>query len=159
MQDVKFLQKYNDVILENFSAVLKQNLLFQTQISFLEEDTKKISDYEELRKDVARLIEENTNYKNQIDNVTVNVERSRDLDNEKNRLQTALNNQYKETSVLLDKVKDLETLIAKKEKYVKQLENMLPNSKKKKLGIEVEETVTPKLDNVPLRVESAGGTF
>jgi hypothetical protein len=50
-------------------------------------------------------------------------------------------------------------LIAKKEKYVKQLENMLPNSKKKKLGIEVEETVTPKLDNVPLRVESAGGTF
>jgi 1,2-phenylacetyl-CoA epoxidase catalytic subunit len=159
MQDVKFLQKYNDVILENFSAVLKQNLLFQTQISFLEEDTKKISDYDELRKDVARLIEENTNYKNQIDNVTVNVERSKDLDNEKNRLQTALNNQYKETSVLLDKVKDLETLIAKKEKYVKQLENMLPNSKKKKLGIEVEETVTPKLDNVPLRVESAGGTF
>ena len=54
MQDVKFLQKYNDVILENFSAVLKQNLLFQTQISFLEEDTKKISDYEELRKDVTR---------------------------------------------------------------------------------------------------------
>ena len=159
MQDVKFLQKYNDVILENFSAVLKQNLLFQTQISFLEEDTKKIGDYDELRKDIARLIEENTNYKNQIDNVTVNVERSKDLDNEKNRLQTALNNQYKETSVLLDKVKDLETLIAKKEKYVKQLENMLPNSKKKKLGIEVEETVTPKLDNVPLRVESAGGTF
>ena len=159
MQDVKFLQKYNDVILENFSAVLKQNLLFQTQISFLEEDTKKISDYDELRKDVARLIEENTNYKNQIDNVTVNVERSKDLDKEKNRLHTALNNQYKETSVLLDKVKDLETLIAKKEKYVKQLENMLPNSKKKKLGIEVEETVTPKLDNVPLRVESAGGTF
>jgi len=159
MQDVKFLQKYNDVILENFSAVLKQNLLFQTQISFLEEDTKKIGDYDELRKDVTRLIEENTNYKNQIDNVTVNVERSKDLDNEKNRLQTALNNQYKETSVLLDKVKDLETLIAKKEKYVKQLENMLPNSKKKKLGIEVEETVTPKLDNVPLRVESAGGTF
>ena len=159
MQDVKFLQKYNDVILENFSAVLKQNLLFQTQISFLEEDTKKIGDYDELRKDIARLIEETTNYKNQIDNVTVNVERSKDLDNEKNRLQTALNNQYKETSVLLDKVKDLETLIAKKEKYVKQLENMLPNSKKKKLGIEVEETVTPKLDNVPLRVESAGGTF
>ena len=47
---------------------------------------------------------------------------------------------------------------------------MLPNSKKKKLGIEIPEEETPKVEvkkeetavisNVtPLKVESAGGTF
>jgi hypothetical protein len=54
-------------------------------------------------------------------------------------------------------------------KYNLQLEEMLPNSKKKKLGIEIIEEDTPKVEvkkeqtvfnNVtPLTFESAGGTF
>ena len=34
--DIRFIQKYNEVLQENFSSVLKQNLLFQTQIAVLE---------------------------------------------------------------------------------------------------------------------------
>jgi len=64
----------------------------------------------------------------------------------------------------------MEKEIDSHKKYNLQLEEMLPNSKKKKLGIEIPEEETPKIEakkeetavisNVtPLKVESAGGTF
>ena len=37
MSDANFINAYNEVVLENFTAVLKQNFMFQTQIKFLEE--------------------------------------------------------------------------------------------------------------------------
>ena len=55
--------------------------------------------------------------------------------------------------------------------YIKQLEDMLPNSKKKKLGIAIveeekpvveieKEKPTPEIENVNLlKFESSGGTF
>ena len=63
----------------------------------------------------------------------------------------------------------MEKEIDSHKKYTIQLEEMLPNSKKKKLGIEIPEEETPKVEvkkeqnvfnNVtPLTFESAGGTF
>jgi hypothetical protein len=34
--DVEFLNSYTEVVLENFDAVLKQNLMFQTQLKIVE---------------------------------------------------------------------------------------------------------------------------
>ena len=83
-----------------------------------------------------------------------------------------MNEQAKELERLSNKVTDVENDIADKNYYIKQLEDMLPNSKRKKLGLEpietpkeeVEEVKTTekapaKNDNVLLKVESAGGTF
>ncbi len=54
--DGKFLDVYNEVVLENFYAVLKQNFMFQTQLKFAEENTKKVG---ELEKKLATLASEN----------------------------------------------------------------------------------------------------
>jgi hypothetical protein len=37
MSDANFINAYNEVILENLNAIMKQNFMFQTQIKFLEE--------------------------------------------------------------------------------------------------------------------------
>ena len=179
MSDANFINAYNEVVLENFTAVLKQNFMFQTQIKFLEERVNTIPALEEkgnlydsvvrekleLQNKISSLTSENENKDNIIRNTT-------NSDVDKHRLQKALNEQAKELERLSNKVSDVENDIADKKYYIKQLEDMLPNSKRKKLGLEVIESikeevedvkstekVSVKEDNVILKVESAGGTF
>ena len=118
----------------------------------------------ELQNKILSLTSENENKDNIIRNTT-------NSDVDKHRLQKALNEQAKELEKLSNKVSDVENDIADKNYYIKQLEDMLPNSKRKKLGLEIEipkeeieevkstEKVSVKEDNVILKVESAGGTF
>jgi predicted RNase H-like nuclease (RuvC/YqgF family) len=166
--DIRFIQKYNEVLQENFSAVLKQNLLFQTQIAVLEEDVKVHKDYETIKSDVSRLIEENNSLRNELNHKNTIIQNSSNTDSERHRLQTALNKQSKELSGAIEKATKLEEDLSKQVEYIKQLEEMLPNSKKKKLGIDVIEHKVTTVDgseevqvlsNDVVKVESAGGNF
>lgn len=166
--DIRFIQKYNEVLQENFSAVLKQNLLFQTQIAVLEEDVKVHKDYESIKSDVSRLIEENNSLRNELNHKNTIIQNSSNTDSERHRLQTALNKQSKELSGAIEKSTKLEEDLSKQVEYIKQLEEMLPNSKKKKLGIDVIEHKVTTVDgseevqvlsNDVVKVESAGGNF
>ena len=195
--DGKFLSTYNEVILDNFDAVLKQNFIFQTQIKILEEQIKEKS---ELETKLASLSSENNNIielraeidglKAELDNKNLAIQNLNNTDSERHRLQTAVNNQMKEIEGLKSQVGSLQNgndsevqlvktqkdseikLLKDKEKeqlnYIAQLEEMLPNSKKKKLGIEIpeeqkpiiEEPKTPTKEEVNiLKFASSGGTF
>jgi peptidoglycan hydrolase CwlO-like protein len=195
--DGKFLSTYNEVILDNFDAVLKQNFMFQTQLKLLEEQIKEKS---ELETKLASLSSENNNIielraeidglKAELDNKNLAIQNLNNTDSERHRLQTAVNNQMKEIEGLKSQVGSLQNgndsevqlvktqkdseikLLKDKEKeqlnYIAQLEEMLPNSKKKKLGIEipeeqkpiVEESKTPAKEEVNiLKFASSGGTF
>ena len=179
MSDANFINAYNEVVLENFIAVLKQNFMFQTQIKFLEERVSTIPALEEKGNLYDSVVREKIELQNKISSLTSEVENKDNIirnttnsDADKHRLQTALNEQAKELEKLSNKVTDVENDIADKKYYIKQLEDMLPNSKRKKLGLEVIESikeeveevkltekVSVKEDNVILKVESAGGTF
>ena len=195
--DGKFLSTYNEVILDNFDAVLKQNFIFQTQIKILEEQIKEKS---ELETKLASLSSENNNIfelraeidglKAELDNKNLAIQNLNNTDSERHRLQTAVNNQMKEIEGLKSQVGSLQNgnnsevqlvksqkdseikLLKDKEKeqlnYIAQLEEMLPNSKKKKLGIEIpeeqkptiEESKTPAKEEINiLKFASNGGTF
>ena len=195
--DGKFLSTYNEVILDNFDAVLKQNFIFQTQIKILEEQIKEKS---ELETKLASLSSENNNtielraeidgLKAELDNKNLAIQNLNNTDSERHRLQTAVNNQMKEIEGLKSQVGSLQNgndsevqlvksqkdseikLLKDKEKeqlnYIAQLEEMLPNSKKKKLGIEIpeeqkptiEESKTPAKEEINiLKFASNGGTF
>jgi hypothetical protein len=195
--DGKFLSTYNEVILDNFDAVLKQNFIFQTQIKILEEQIKEKS---ELETKLASLSSENNNtielraeidgLKAELDNKNLAIQNLNNTDSERHRLQTAVNNQMKEIEGLKSQVGSLQNgndsevqlvktqkdseikLLKDKEKeqlnYIAQLEEMLPNSKKKKLGIEIpeeqkptiEESKTPAKEEINiLKFASSGGTF
>lgn len=173
--DGKFLDVYNEVVLENFYAVLKQNFMFQTQLKFAEENTKKVG---ELEKKLADLSSENldanilrdeiSSLKDTITQKDAIIQSSSNTDNERHRLQTAVNNQMKEIEGLKKTIDELQKKQKDQQEYVTQLEEMLPNSKKKKLGIEIPEepkpikeepkTLEKEEDNI-LKFASTGGTF
>ena len=195
--DAKFLNTYNEVILDNFNAVLKQNFLFQTQIKVLEEQVKEKSELETKlaslsseNNDISELRAEIDGLKTELDNKNLAIQNLNNTDSERHRLQTAVNNQMKEIEGLKSQVGSLQNgndsevqlvksqkdseikLLKDKEKeqlnYIAQLEEMLPNSKKKKLGIEIpeeqkptiEESKTPAKEEINiLKFASNGGTF
>ena len=195
--DGKFLSTYNEVILDNFDAVLKQNFIFQTQIKILEEQIKEKSELETKlaslsseKNDIVELRTEIDGLKAELDNKNLAIQNLNNTDSERHRLQTAVNNQMKEIEGLKSQVGSLQNgndsevqlvksqkdseikLLKDKEKeqlnYIAQLEEMLPNSKKKKLGIEIpeeqkptiEESKTPAKEEINiLKFASSGGTF
>ena len=191
--DAKFLNTYNEVILDNFNAVLKQNFLFQTQIKVLEEQVKEKSELETKlaslsseNNDISELRAESDGLKTELDNKNLAIQNLNNTDSERHRLQTAVNNQMKEIEGLKSQVGSLQNgkdsevqsvknqkdseirLLKDKEKeqlnYIAQLEEMLPNSKKKKLGIELpttekELTIPAKDEMNVLKFASNGGTF
>ena len=205
MSDANFINAYNEVILENLNAIMKQNFMFQTQIKFLEqrvneipEMEKKLADFEKIKSseleklqnstgdfekklsekqnDYNRLMDEKNNLvgqvlslKNEVEDKNRIIQNNVTSDNDRHRLQTAVNQQAGEIENLKNKIELMEKEVDSHKKYNLQLEEMLPNSKKKKLGIEIIEEDTPKVEvkkeqtvfnNVtPLTFESAGGTF
>ena len=173
--DGKFLDVYNEVILDNFNAVLKQNFMFQTQLKFAEEKAKEVG---ELEKKLAALTSENSDanilreeiktLKDTINQKEAIIQSSSNTDNERHRLQTAVNTQMKEIEGLKKTIDDLQQKQKDQQVYVTQLEEMLPNSKKKKLGIELPEEQKPikeepitlnKEDDNILKFASTGGSF
>ena len=216
MSDANFINAYNEVILENLNAIMKQNFMFQTQIKFLEqrvnelpEMEKKLADFEknksiefeqlqnsagnfekklsetsndfekklsDKQNDYNRLMDQKNSLagevlslKEEMDKKNLIIQNNVTSDNDKHRLQTAVNQQSGEIEKLKNRIESMEKEIDSHKKYNLQLEEMLPNSKKKKLGIEIPEEDTPKAEvkkeqtvsnNVtPLTFESAGGTF
>lgn len=187
--DTKFLSYFNEVAQDNFIAVVKQNLIFQAQIKLLDEEVKKIpglletiEGLEETKKEVQGLIEEVNDLKNQVQHRDTIIKNNSNSDADKHRIQTALNTQAQEIQILTNrlaeaerandkKVAKLKEEVVEQKEYIAQLEEMLPNSKKKKLGIAVEAPViteivkeekveeTPKIDDVKLKIQSSGGTF
>ena len=179
MSDANFINAYNEVILDNLTAIMKQNFMFQTQMKFLEERVSTIPALEEKGKLYDFVVNEKSELQNKISSLTSEnenkdniIKNSNNSDADKHRLQTALNEQAKELERLSNKVTNVEKDIADKNYYIKQLEDMLPNSKRKKLGLEIIESIKEEVEevkstekisvkenNVVLKVESAGGTF
>ena len=47
MSDVNFVNSYNEIVFDNFIAVLKQNLVFQTQLKLVEAKVAKLNELEQ----------------------------------------------------------------------------------------------------------------
>jgi uncharacterized protein YlxW (UPF0749 family) len=149
--------------------------MFQTQLKFAEEKAKEVG---ELEKKLAALTSENSDanilreeidaLKETISQKDAIIQSSSNTDNERHRLQTAVNTQMKEIEGLKKTIDDLQQKQKDQQVYVTQLEEMLPNSKKKKLGIELPEEQKPikeepitlnKEDDNILKFASTGGSF
>ena len=147
MSDANFINTYNEVILENLNAIMKQNFMFQTQIKFLEqrvneipEMEKKLADFEknksvefeqlqnsagnfekklsetsndfekklaDKQNDYNRLMDQKNSLagevlslKEEIDKKNLIIQNNVTNDNDKHRLQTAVNQQSGEIEKL-----------------------------------------------------------
>ena len=157
MDDIKFLQFYNEIAQDNFISIAKQNLLFQTQIRVLDEQVKRIpgllkniEELEEVKKEFTKVLEENNDLKNQVNNKNNIIEINSKTDVERHRLQTELNNEMarnKESRELIDLLTDT---VNKQKEYIKQMKKKLPKEKIKP-SVEKNEDV--------LLVNQNGGSF
>ena len=171
MNDIKFLEKYNESALDNFVAVVKQNILFQAQISYLSEQNAQmnelktqIADFEPVKEALVKLKDENINLTNELNNKITIIESANKSDAEKYRLQTSLNEQSREIERLSNGLVDSQDKINEQTEYIAKLEEMLPKSAKKKLGLTQEQVVEENsqegtIDNALTDPLSPGGSF
>ena len=157
MDDIKFLQFYNEIAQDNFVSIAKQNLLFQTQIRVLDEQVKripelleKIDGLEEVKKEFTKVLEENNDLKNQVNNKNNIIEINSKTDVERHRLQTELNNEMLKNKESRELINLLTTTVNKQKEYIKQMKKKLPKEKNKP-SVEKNENV--------LLVNQNGGTF
>jgi len=169
MADLKFLSFFNEVAQDNFVSVVKQNLVFQAQIRLLEDAVKvipelqkKIEDLEINKTEYRGLVEENTDLKNQLKNKNSIIENTNKSDIEKARIQSALNEKMREVSQFKKTIEDLQKELQENKEYTNKLQEMLPKTAKKKLGITVEETekeASNSDNDMKDEIISNGGTF
>jgi hypothetical protein len=67
--DGQFLSAYNEVILDNFTAVLKQNFMFQTQLKFVEDQKQKLVEAEEKIAKLQDIGKKNEALMNEVDDL------------------------------------------------------------------------------------------
>jgi chromosome segregation ATPase len=162
--DVKLQNAYVEVLLDNFMAVVKQNIMIQAQVKVYEdagselESTKKA--FEEVSRkniELEKKLTESTNLNNAlaVDNTNKQnqVNQTSTLQAEKDRLQGAVNDYMKnirgleaEKQSLVAKLDDIQRDVEKQNKYIEQLEEIAPVTKLKKI----------KASDVEI---NSGGTF
>ena len=105
--DVQFINSYNEVLFDNFVSVLKQNILFQTNIKILEE---KVKGYSNLEQNLNELNDIRNMYNTALDNIAKlqaqlnqkdqQLSSMHSNDAEKYRLQSAVNDLMRQNAEL-----------------------------------------------------------
>lgn len=162
-----FTNIYQEILLDNLVAIIKQNFAFQTQIKLSENVGQRNV---ELEKQVQQLQDET----NQLEIYKNKAEQNNSAHEEKSRIQVALNNELQKSSSYKQEIDKKNAEIIKLSGKIKVLMNeleilkgLVPASKLKKVPKPV-ETVTkeePKIQkfiepiNMKLSKFESGGTF
>ena len=154
--DVQFINSYNEVLFDNFVSVLKQNILFQTNIKILEEKLQKAL---ELQKDIDDLSNIRNEYNAALDNIgklqaqlnqkDQQLSSMHSNDAEKYRLQSAVNDLMRQNSELENQINELKN---KNSDFDSQL-----NKKITKKKTTANNSIVAVLEEQ--KVEPSGGTF
>ena len=140
--DVQFINSYNEVLFDNFVSVLKQNILFQTNIKILEEKLQKAL---ELQKDIDDL----SNIRNEHNAALDNIGKLQAQLNQKDQQLSSMHSNDAEKYRLQSAVNDLMRQNA-------ELEAKL-NKKITKKKTTANNSIVAVLEEQ--KVESSGGTF
>jgi predicted nucleic acid-binding Zn-ribbon protein len=168
--DVNLQNVYAEVLLDNFIAVIKQNIMFQAQIEVM---TKSLSEFDKVKKEKLEFEKKYSNLKEEFDrlNGEFNIAKttvsqtenlaisSNNLKADKDRLQSAVNDYMKQVKRLENQIFDIKKSQEEQDKYISKLESVIPATKLKKLKTvdltEFEQTEQTIVDDVTKN----GGTF
>jgi len=156
--DVNYVTAYQEVLLENLDAILKQNFQFQTRLKLYEKDSNKQAElqakFNELSANYQEAVNKLEEFKNSSQVYKVQAESSDAIVQEKNRIQSALNDAMREITVLNQSIQtkdkeisDLKDIIAKPKEEEKPKKVAV-----KKVEDKPEETKIESLDK--LKVDS-----
>jgi hypothetical protein len=133
---VEFSNAYQEILLENVYAIIKQNFIFQTQLKLAEESGKAKEQLQAKYDELAKMYEMAKGQVIEAAKFKVELEGTAPLHEEKSRLQSALNDSMKKYTALQKDLEAKDTEIASLKDYIEKLENIATPSKLKKLNPE-----------------------
>jgi predicted RNase H-like nuclease (RuvC/YqgF family) len=126
---VEFANAYQEILLDNLVAIIKQNFVFQTQLKLAENSGKATAEIQAKYNELIQAYEAVKDLKTKVD---VNASAHED----KSRLQGALNDSMKQNTALQKQLEEKNTEIASLNEYIEKLETIATPSKLKKLNPE-----------------------
>jgi predicted nuclease with TOPRIM domain len=126
---VEFSNAYQEILLDNLVAIIKQNFIFQTQLKLAEDSGKATAEIQAKYNELIQTYEAVKDLKTKVD---VNASAHED----KSRLQGALNDSMKQNTALQKQLEEKNTEIAGLNEYIEKLESIATPSKLKKLNPE-----------------------
>ena len=126
---VEFSNAYQEILLDNLVAIIKQNFVFQTQLKLAEDSGKATAEIQAKYNELIQAYEAVKDLKTKVD---VNASAHED----KSRLQSALNDSMKQNTALQQQLEEKNTEIAGLNEYIEKLESIATPSKLKKLNPE-----------------------
>ena len=152
---VEFSNAYQEILLDNLVAIIKQNFVFQTQLKIAEDNGKAKNEIQAKYDELIKAHEVLKDFKAKAD---VNAS----AHEEKSRVQGALNDSMKKNAALQKNLEAKDTEIAILKDYIEKLENIATPSKLKKINPEkfaVEESIEqPASDLFAIKVND-GSSF
>jgi predicted RNase H-like nuclease (RuvC/YqgF family) len=151
---VEFSNTYQEILLDNFNSVIKQNLMFQTQLKMAEETQKnnksdeKISllngEYNVLKSDYESALKK-------ISDLEVRANVGQSLHDEKTRIQAALNDELKKAASLNTKILEQTKIIDEQSKTIEDITKQLEKS-----NTEIEElkSTLEKKESMPIEIQT-----
>jgi len=158
---VEFSNAYQEILLDNFNSVIKQNLMFQTQLKISEEAQKnnksdeKINllngEYDVLKSDYDIALKK-------ISDLEVRANVGQSLHDEKTRIQAALNDELRKSSILNEKIleqsKTIEEQTLKINEQSKTIENTIKELEKSNVEIEDLKSTLEKKESMPTEIQT-----
>jgi hypothetical protein len=139
---VEFSNAYQEVLLENLDAILKQNFMFQARLKLFEKEANIKTELQAKLNDVTAKYQQALNDVGAAEQYKVQASSNDAIVQEKSRIQSALNDTMRElgtTKVALEKsqdlVKELKSRIAELEKLVPPA----PKTPAKNITVKTEE--------------------
>lgn len=112
---VEFANVFQETVLENLTAVIKQNVVYQTQIKLMEQELKSKADFQEKYNQLALEYEQLKNISKDLDLYKTRAEQNNSAHEEKSRIQTALNDALRKNTTLENEIRALQDLVKKLE--------------------------------------------
>jgi chromosome segregation ATPase len=156
---VEFSNTYQEILLDNFNSVIKQNLMFQTQLKMAEEAQKNNKSDEKinlLNGEYNVLKSDYDNALKKISDLEVRASVGQSLHDEKTRVQAALNDELKKAASLntkiLEQSKTIEDITKQLEKSNAEIEDLKSTLEKKESMPTEIETILPKVKKTNSKV-------
>ena len=172
---VEFSNVYQEVLLENLDVILKQNFLFQARLKMFERESNVRAEMQAKIDDLTVKYQQSLEQIELTKHFKVQAESNDAIVQEKNRIQSALNDAMREMSGVksdLDsrknEISSLHNMIADRDVEIKNLKNEISNLEKLVPTPKVSKKPTVKNQELPVEISAtetnktkveAGGTF
>jgi len=158
---VEFSNTYQEILLDNFNSVIKQNLMFQTQLKMAEEAQKNNKSDEKinlLNGEYNVLKSDYDNALKKISDLEVRASVGQSLHDEKTRVQTALNDELKKAASLntkiLEQTKTIDEQTLKINEQSKTIEDITKQLEKSNAEIEDLKSTLEKKESMPTEIQT-----